>query len=119
MSAEKFWILIVLSLMIIGSVGMEIASDAQVAKLNDAISREQFVLSRMSRQQEIFRQMLQRLAVLSVNDPAVADLLHAHGIRVNRVSGHFAVPTSPAATSAGPSVPKPAASAPEVPPVAQ
>jgi hypothetical protein len=111
MSAGKFWILVVLSLMVSVLVILEVICDAQVARVTDAVAFEQASLGRMQRSQELLRQMLQKLALDSVNDPAVADLLQDHGVHIHRGTD----PSAPAAPA--PAGSKPAA--PDVPPVAQ
>ncbi len=103
-------ILSALSLMIIALVCVEVLSEVQVNGLSDAVNYHQEVLERAQHQQELLRSMLQKLAVASISDPALADLLHDHGIRVNRRS----VQAAPA-----PAGSKPAPAAPDVPPVAQ
>jgi hypothetical protein len=113
MSAGKFLILIALSFMIIALVFVEVLSEAQVSGLTDAVSLHEEKLNRAQRQQEILRQMLQRLAVASLTDPALADFLRNHGVQVNHRS------IQPAATAPVPSGSKPAPPPPDVPPVAE
>jgi predicted Holliday junction resolvase-like endonuclease len=98
MSTGKFLILAVLSVMIIVLVLVEVVSEAQVTGLADAISMHQSYVNQSLRQQEVLRQMLQRLAVASMTDPALADVLHSHGIHITRQSSPPAAPAPSAAT---------------------
>ncbi len=107
--------LITLSLMIVALIIAEVISDGQVVALTDAVSGNQAKLSRMQQQQEILRQMVQKLAIASQTDPDVAELLKNHGIKVT-LNNQPETPSTPV-TPATP--PTHAAPAPAVPPVAQ
>jgi len=110
MSGGKFLILIALSLMIIALVFVEVITEAQVSGLTDAVTLHENQLGQAQRQQEVLRQMLQRLAVASLTDPALADFLRSHGVQVN----HRTVPAATVPSDAKPGPPPP-----DVPPVAQ
>ncbi len=109
-------ILVALSFMIIALVSAEVLSEAQVAGLTQAVSVHQNNLERIQHQQDTLRSMLQKLAIASLNDTALADVLRDHGVHVNRRSND--APT-PAPAPATPAESKPAPAAPDVPPVAQ
>ncbi len=106
-------ILTALSLLILILSFVEVVSEIQVSRLTDAVGLHEANISAAQSQQEVLKQMLQRLALASLTDPAVADVLHKRGMRVNHVE-------QPPGTSATlPAGSKPASPPPEVPPVAQ
>ncbi len=113
MSTGKFLILVAFSFIIFALVSAEVLSEAQVAGLTQAVSMHETNLERVQRQQEVLRAMLQKLAIASLTDPDLAEVLRDHGVHVNR---HSTQVESPAAAPAGA---KPAPAAPEVPAVAQ
>ncbi len=106
-------ILTALSLLILILSFVEVVSEIQVSRLTDAVGLHEANITAAQSQQEVLKQMLQRLALASLSDPALADVLHKRGVRVN----HTDPPAgTPAALPAGS---KPASPPPEVPPVAQ
>lgn len=106
-------ILSALSLMIFALVFVEVASEVQVDGLNIAVSNHEANLTEMQAQKEVLRQMLQRLAIASLSDPALVDVLHKNGVRINNRLPRAGAPAS------APSDSKPAPPPPDVPPVAQ
>lgn len=81
MRPEKFWILVVLSLMISGLIFLEIKNERQTLNLTYEEGVAQNKVSQLQMQHEVLMRLLQKIANESQTDSAFADILTKHGIR--------------------------------------
>jgi predicted Holliday junction resolvase-like endonuclease len=83
MSAGKYWLLVFLSLVIAALIFLEIRCEIQVTSLTFSVGENEAHLSQAQQQNEVLRQLLQRMAVESQHDSALADLLAKRGLHVS------------------------------------
>ena len=98
MSATKFWILIVMSLVIATLIGMEVWSTRQVSRLTDNIADLQNRMSKSLQQQDQLRALVQRIVNDSRNDPALAEMLARNGVKITKTPVPGAAEPAPAPT---------------------
>jgi hypothetical protein len=103
MNVGKFSLLLFLSLVIAILIFLEIACEQQVAYLTYQVSVNEARISQARQQNELLRQLVQRIAIESQRDPALLEILAKRGIRLSRGPGPGANPTTPPPTA--PNVP--------------
>ena len=87
MSAGKYWLLLFLSSVIAILIFLEIYCENQVASLTYLVSSNESHVSQVQRQNEMLRQLIQRIAIDSQRDPALVSLLANHGIHLSVPAG--------------------------------
>jgi hypothetical protein len=98
MNAGKFWLLTFLSLVIAVLILLEITCENQVASLTAQVGMNEARISQARAQNELLRQLVQRIAIMSQRDLALADLLAKRGIHLNaapRGAGPNSLPATP------------------------
>ncbi len=98
MSATKFWILIVMSLVIATLIGLEVLGTKRVSGLTDNIADLQTRMSKSLQQQEQLRALVQRIVNDSRNDPALAEMLARNGVKITQTPVPGASSPAPAPT---------------------
>jgi hypothetical protein len=95
MNVGKFWLLMFLSVVIAILVFLETTCENQVISLTYQMSRAEAQVAQARQQNEMLRQLIQRVAIESQRDPALMDLLTKRGIRFSRPSTGGATPAQP------------------------
>jgi len=67
-------------------IGLEIVSENQIAALTDSVSDKQARLALAQQEHETLKELVQRMALESRSDRALADLLAKRGIHVATVT---------------------------------
>lgn len=93
MSAGKYWFLVILSLIIATLIFFEIRCETQVTNLTTSVSVNEALVSQAQQQNQMLRQLLQRIAIDSQHDPALVDLLAKRGIHVTVTPRQSDAPT--------------------------
>ena len=102
MNRVEFWILNFASLLIAGVIGFEMYSSHQLDETQDRAAQAQVPILQDQQMQPLARQMVQRIAQGSLNDPALKDLLTKYGFQITMpktdptASASLAAPTNPA-----------------------
>jgi hypothetical protein len=84
MNAGKFWLLTFLAVVIALLIFIEIACENQVWHLENALNRGEAQVAVARQQNEMLRQLVQKMAMASEQDPAIADVLAKYGIHVTK-----------------------------------
>lgn len=92
MNAGKYWLLMFLATVIAVLIFLEIACEMQVSSLTSAVSAGEARVTQAQRQNDLLRQLIQRMAVLSQRDPALLDLLTKRGVRITGRTDSTATP---------------------------
>jgi len=108
MSGLKYWTLVFLALIIAALNCSEILCENQVTGYTSSIAANQDQVALEQRKSELLQHLVQRIALVSQQDPALADLLAKRGF-------HISV-TSPAGNPHAPPVDARSAPSPSAPP---
>jgi len=82
MNVGKFWLLMFLAVVIGTLVILEIICENQVANLTSLVSFNESRVTQARQQNEVLRQLIERIAIESQHDPALVDLLAKRGIHL-------------------------------------
>ena len=91
--------LLFLSLVVAVLIFLEIVCEQQVAGLSDQLNYNEARIAQARQQNELLRQLVQRIAIESQRDPALMDVLAKRGIRLSRGQGPGTTPGAPAPTA--------------------